>query len=127
MEANQNKKYLFQVKHFNHVNSEWKLSHSGEMSHLDDMSHLHCVKIVQILNLCIQSEYGKIRTRKKLLIWILFTQCSYEQPLCLVSPGSTNICECLVTVVFVFKCEWLKFDQKKSSFYLANTNTGRED
>ena len=30
------------------------------------------------INLCIQSEYGNIRTRKKLRIWILFTQCGRE-------------------------------------------------
>ena len=64
---------------------------------MERVVHFHCVKSVQIrsffwsvfsrvrtecreilrisLSLLIQSEYGKIRTRKKLRIWTLFMQC----------------------------------------------------
>ena len=50
----------------------------------------HCVKSVQIRSFfwsvlsCIRTEYRKIRTRKKLRIWTLFTQCLIRLSLSMV-------------------------------------------
>ena len=72
MEANQNKKYLFQVKHFTHVNPEWKLSHSGEMSHLDDMSHSTVWKLSKYWISVFSPNTGKYGPEKD----FLFGYCS---------------------------------------------------
>ena len=40
MQANWNEKYLTQVRYFSHVNTEWKLPHSGETSYLGEGFHI---------------------------------------------------------------------------------------
>ena len=62
---------------------DWRWNYLNDNNHksLYDSIKYHCVKSVEIRSFfwsifsCIQSKYRKIRTRKKLRIWTLFTQC----------------------------------------------------
>ena len=66
------------------VNFGTYISHFHSSRYAVSKQNDHCVKCVQIRSFfwsilsCIQSKYKKIRTRKKLRIWALFTQWIYS-------------------------------------------------
>ena len=62
------------------------------------------------VNLRIQSKYGKIRTRRKLRIWTLFTQCIHWKKSCKVNRKYILSWGCLWILEWVdFRSDWIYF------------------